>query len=91
MTDAAQTVEQPYPRCSLAPLDAIAGAKAKLSNDWGDYGYRMGYEGQTGTTDRPYLFACTCSDGSYFYIASDRWGNADQVVWNGSEWIWSTP
>lgn len=86
MTTQAAEVEQPYPRCRLAPLDAISGAKWKLSNDWGDYGYRLGYEGSCGTPDKPYLFAATCSDGSYFYIASDRWGNAEQVIWNGKEW-----
>lgn len=81
----AQT-EQPYPRCNLAPLDAISGAKGMLIREWGDYGYRLGYEGQYGTPDHPYLFAATCSDGSYFYLASDRYGNTVQVSWDGTEW-----
>jgi hypothetical protein len=81
-----QTLKQPYPRVTGCPLDAFYGAAGLLRREWGDYGYRIGFEGQRGTPDRPYLFACFHADGSYFYIAADRYGNATEVEWNGTQW-----
>lgn len=67
-------------RAQLAPLDAIWGATAYLAKEWGDYGYRIGYAGQYGTPEHPYLFACSHSDGSRFAIVADRYGNARQLL-----------
>jgi hypothetical protein len=61
-----------------APLDAIWGAAGLLAREWGDYGYRMGFAGQYGTPEKPYLFVCRHSDGSVFYLVTDRYGNAEQ-------------
>lgn len=65
-------------KAHTCPVDAYMAAGGYLSRNWGDYGYRIGYAGQFGTPDKPYLFACSCSDGSEFYLVSDRWGNVEQ-------------
>lgn len=59
----------------LCPVDAYMAAGGYLSRNWGDHGYRIGYVGQYGTETHPYLFSCSHSDGSRFFLVSDRWGN----------------
>ena len=80
---AKEAVEQPYVRCSTAPLDAYMSAGAYLRAEWGDYGYSIGVES---AGYGAYLFGCRHSDGSEFYLLSDRYGNVTRAEWNGSSW-----
>jgi hypothetical protein len=55
----------------------MLGAAGFLSRHWGDYGYRISLE--AAMLGGGGLFGCRCSDGSEFWIYSDRYGNARQV------------
>jgi hypothetical protein len=76
-------VEQPYVSKPVACLDSISGAMHKL-REWGDYGYSMSIEASDWAGGA--LYGCRHSDGSEFYIHSDRYGCARQVEWNGVKW-----
>ena len=79
----AQT-EQPYVSKPTVCLDSLSGAMCKL-REWGDYGYSMSIEASDWMGGG--LFGCRHSDGSEFYIRSDRYGCAHQVEWDGSQWV----
>jgi hypothetical protein len=75
--------EIPQGRCATAPLDAYMSAGAYLRKEWGDYGYSIGVElAGIGA----YLFTCRHSDGSEFFLLSDRYGNVTRAQWNGHAW-----
>ena len=67
-----------YATQQTVTTDAMFGAAGMLAREWGDYGYRIGYAGQYGTPDKPYLFVCRHSDGSEFYLVADRYGNTEE-------------
>ncbi len=83
MNETTTTERQPYVSNPTAPLDAISGASHFLRNNWGDYGYSMSIEANYAGR---YLFGCRCGDGSEFFIMSDHYGNATEVVLLDGKW-----
>lgn len=83
-TTASTQVDQPYVNKPCAGLDCISGAVGFLRKEWGEYGYHMSIEA-SGLYSA--LFGVRHSDGSEFYILSDRYGCAYQVEWDGREWV----
>ena len=63
----------------------MIAAAGYLSRNWGDYGYRIGVH--QAEWNGGGVYGCRASDGSEFFLHSDKWGNVRQVEWNGSEWV----
>jgi hypothetical protein len=56
-----------------APVDAVFGAAGHLARNWGDHGYSIGVDSYV----HPglYVFVARHTDGSEWFIATDRYGN----------------
>lgn len=76
----ATQTERIYPRNPASSLDSISGAIGFVRREYGDYGYRVSIEARG-------LYGVRFADGSEFFVASDHYGNARRVEWNGSEWV----
>ena len=66
--DGAEMVHGADEAIPCATLDQLSGATNHMRDQWGDYGYRLGYAG----SDR---FVGRHSDGSVFTFHIDRYGN----------------
>ncbi len=60
----------------LVTCDCMGAAAGYVSREYGDYGYRLGIvrAGSAGG-----IFTVHHSDGSQFYIVSDRYGNVERM------------
>lgn len=57
-----------------ASLDAIASAARYVEREWGEYGYSV-VEVSGGPTFKSAILQICHSDGSRFFVGSDRYGN----------------
>lgn len=82
------TERKPRVMADFAPIETTMAAAGFVAREWGEYGYAM-----TGCVghyiDGPelfYRFGVKASDGSYFEVLADRWGNTREVP-EGSEYF----
>ena len=68
----------PVSTINMVPIEAARSAAGMVSREWGEYGYRIG--GAIGRSMLGYHFPVLCSDGSYFEVASDAYGNTAAVA-----------
>lgn len=77
-------VEQPYVDGPMVTTDSMIAAAGYLSRNWGDHGYSIAVH--AAGWDGSGVFGCRCSDGSEFFLYSDRYGCVKQVEWDGERW-----
>lgn len=66
-----------YTEPAMVDPEAFASAARFVQREWGDVGYRIGFEARDGGL---YVFRCAHSDGSRFWVWADKYGNVGQLV-----------
>jgi hypothetical protein len=74
---ATTTTKRVYATSQTVTTDAMFGAAGMLAREWGDYGYRIGVQITDGRGGA--VFGCRHTDGSEFFIYSDRYGVAREI------------
>lgn len=78
------TTDRYYGTAKCVPIEAMMTVGHVLRNGWGDYGYSYGVEAQGMGR---YVFCCRHSDGSEWFLESDRYGNVYETENVDGTWI----